>query len=284
MSPRTLHARPLRRLAIAALLGLGALAACGPKRGPTIDDPAAFLAHARARDVPFALQARFSVRIQTEKGDLSTTGGMLLHQPDRLRVEVYSPVGTPLLYLVSDGRALHLWDQTKETFYRGDDAVGVLAELAGGAVGLPDVVALLTGTLPLAEATVLAVESLDEGVVVALQGREGVWVRAIVDPRTELLRSMALYEGAPPPSVAEVPSAEALLSVTYTDLIRVGKSRLPEEIALSVPSLGLNVEVEVVSWDELGRIPDAFGFQPPTGATELDLIKTLQERAARPPP
>jgi hypothetical protein len=62
--------------------------------------------------------------------------------------------------------------------------------------------------------------------------------------------------------------------------MKVGREQLPEELVLTVPTLGWTVELEFDVWDELGVIPNVFTLAPPPGVVEKDLVGAITELAA----
>lgn len=252
------------------------ISACGKRPSGPAADPAAVLAEARARDLPFALRGAFSVTIRRGEAELGTRGGLVLHEPDRFRVEILGPVGTPALIVASDGRAIDVWNAQDQIFYHGPDAASVLAELTGGAVGLSDVVRVLTASLPLPDAPVRSATMEDGALALALAGAEGVDVLARVDAKTGLLAELSVQR-----------DGERLVHLAYGESKKVGRVRLPWLMSLEIPSLSLGLELDVVSWDELGQVPEVFRLTPPAGATEKDLVSSLREaaeKAGRPRP
>jgi len=241
------------------------------------EEARALVERVREHSVPFALQARFAIKVQGPDFSGTTSGAMILLDPDKLRIEVNGPVGTPLFILASDGKALHCWSQRDATFFRGDDGVAVLRELTGGTVATTDLISLLTGTLPLDGAPIVDLGADPDGAVrVVFQAAEGLRVRAAVDPQHELLRRVSLLQMGDDDDGTEV------LRVAYNDLMRVGNNRMPEEIDIEAPTIGWRAALEIHTWDELGRIPDAFALTPPSNAQEKDLVTTLKEMAKQP--
>ena len=268
----------------ALLLVLALLAGCAHHTGTGGPiDPASVVAQARVSTLPFALQGRYSVRIQRGTLDVSTRGGLVLDRvtPDqgaRFRVEVFGPLGTPAFLVASDGTALNVWNQSNATFYRGLDAAAVLQKLTGGAVTLADISRILTGRVPLPNAPLRSSTVDGDAVVLTLDAGQGALVTARVDPRSGLATSLSLQRAEGPP----------LLSVTYGRPMKVGGERLPSALTLTVVPLDLVATVSFESWDELGQIPEVFALQAPTGAVDKDLVEALTELAAqegaRPPP
>ena len=231
----------------------------------------------RQRAVPYALQARFGIRVQGPDFSGTTSGAMILLDPDKLRVEIRSPVGPPLFILASDGKALNAWAQKDSTYFRGDDALAVLKELTGGAVSTEDLIALLTGGLPLDTAQIVDLGANPDGSTrVVFEAIENLQVRASVNSQHEVLEhvSLLLQDGSG--------GEKAVLEVDYADLMKVGNSRLPKVIDIEAPTIGWRATLEIHTWDELGKIPDAFNLQPPAGSTEKDLVETIKKMASQP--
>lgn len=238
----------------------------------------ALVAQARSRTVPQALRATLGISVQGPTTSGSTRGGLITHRPDDLRVDVFTPLNTPLAYLASDGQALHVWLQQKQTFYRGDDVGAVLDELLGGLAGVGDLIDLLTGTLPLREAPVLdARYDTERGQLrVVLQGPPPVQIQAWLTPAEDgaLLQTLLVLQ---PPAEAPLVRAE------YTDYMRVEGVMLPKAIDLTLPALGWTIGLRIDTWNALGQIPDVFQLSPPPGAVEKDLIESLRELAEAQP-
>jgi len=291
---------PTTRRAVLSSLALGLVAAAvlpgmgcahrprtGRGSGASPEQLQATVAAARLADGPFALQGHFTVHLDSPGTSGSTKGALVLHQPDRFRIEILSPLGTPMVLVASNGKALNAWTQKDNRFFRGADADRVLGQLTGGAVALSDVNAMLTGLLPLPQAPVRDLSEDGDGLVhLTLDAPEQVEVRAVLDPHTELTRELQVVRtGGPalvmPESVGlpALPTGETLVELRYAETMRVGRSRLPATIRLSLPTLGWKIELEFLSWDELGQIPEVFDLGPPPGAHEEDLVAALQRMA-----
>lgn len=273
------RSRGLRSGGTAALgLMLVAGVACHGKRQIRMaqDDPDALVAQLRARPLPYALQARFHVRVSGPGLSGTTSAALILSRPDRLNVNVQTPLSTPLLYLATDGKVLNAYTQQDSTFYRGDNALSVLHELTGGAVSVGDLLLVLTGSLPLPEAKVLDVTVDGEAIAMTLEGPGGAHVRAWIDPRTELVRRLEIVRLA-----AAGDELETVVSMSITDAMHFQGGWLPEEMVLDLPTLGWRIDLSFHTWDELGVIPDVFLLQPPAGSVEKDLVTTLKALAAK---
>jgi hypothetical protein len=263
------------RVALSLMLVAGV--ACHGKRQMRMahDAPDALVAQLRARPLPYALQARFHVRVAGPGLSGTTSAALILSRPDRINVNVQTPLSTPLLYLATDGKVLNAYTQQDSTFYRGDDALSVLHELTGGAVSVGDLLLVLTGSLPLPDAKVLDVKVDGEAIAMTFEGPGGANIRAWIDPRTELVRRLEVARVA-----ADSNDLETVVSVAITDAMHFQGGWLPEEMVLDLPTLGWRIELLFHTWDELGVIPDVFVLQPPAGSVEKDLVTTLKELAA----
>ena len=266
------------------LLGLLLATGCSQKRRirMAVEQPDALVEDLRKRPLPYALKALFNVRVEGPELQGTTSAGMVLARPNRFNINVQTPLRTPLLYLASDGRVMHAYTHQDTTFYEGNDALAVLGELSGGAAGVPDMLLMLTGSLPLPEAEVESVGVENDLIHVELLGPENSTVSAWVDPKTDLFRRIevrSMRDGTlgEPWVIAEIPNA-----------MHFQGGWLPEELNIQLPSLGWKIELTFHTWDELGVIPDVFVLEPPPGSTRLDLVETLRsmadEQGVRPRP
>jgi hypothetical protein len=251
--------------------------ACGPKKVSKVE-AVSVVDELRGRPLPRALQARFQIRMGGDGQTGSTSGAIITHMPDQFRLEILTPLGTPMISVASDGAAIHAWSQQRAAFYRGDDALEVLGELTGGAVGMTDVLQLLTGGLPLPDAPILSTEATDEGVVFVLEAPEDVRIRALVMPQKMLVRRVEIGK-APTADSAEISELFAVFDIA--DHMRIDGAMYPEELTISVPPVGWVIELTFHTWDELGQIPDVFELSAPPDAHQEDLERTLRDAAER---
>ena len=273
--PRMQITRSLRRVVLGLVLAVP-MVGCGPKKIPAA--AADQVVHEiRSRKLPRALQARFQIRVESNGQSGSTKGAIITHVPDQFRLEILTPLGTPMLSVASNGTAVHAWSQQLNTFFRGDDALAVLSELTGGAVTMSDVLQLLTGGLPLPDAPVLETTAREEGVWLVLAGPSDVRVRALVSPKKRLVRRVEIGRAATAES-AEMVDLVAVFDVS--DHMRIDGALYPEEMTIDIPPLGWTLELTFHTWDELGQIPAVFEMPVPPGANVADLEQTLRKAAA----
>lgn len=280
----------MMRKAWICLVGLTllCLGACG-KRGSyrlVVEDPAAVVAGVRARKMPENLQASFRIELTGPEGGGSTVGGMVVARPDRIRMDIQTPFRTPLFIMATDGKALHVWDQQRSTFLRGDDAIGVLGEMTGGAVVVADLATMLIGGLPLPGATVGGVGVVGERVEVRLNAPGGLVVQAGLEPRRLLVEDLRIGRGD---AACVGCSLEPVFArVNIEEHVLVNGDWLPQELRIELPGAGWTIELSVKAWEQLSQVPDVFTLAPPPGATEADLIQrvkqAVEKRAAYPAP
>ena len=258
---------------------------CAKPRGPVVPvgDPDVVVAMARARTITGAANARFSVTLNTGKRDFTIPASLLMSHPDRFRIEFYTPFGTPLLTATSDGASLHAWNQRDRVFYEGHQASQVLKELAGGEVGIDDFLAILTAKLPLADAEILHIGRTvfdDDGIVIVMFGPDDIRVRAVIDPKTGMVRRLRVDPPSDEVDYAE-PSTPPIVQVTYAGQVREGKAFLPAEMFVELPRLGWSIRMVSKKWTRLDTAPDAFGLSAPPGAKVQDLRTTLEEMSTQ---
>jgi hypothetical protein len=256
---------------------------CAKPRGPmvSVGDPEVVVALARSRPMMDAMNGRFSLTVNTGEREVTVPLSMLLDHPDRFRIELYSPFGTPLMTATSNGTALHVWSQRDRVFYAGHEASAVLKRITGGEVGIDDFLAILTGKLPLVDAEILHIGRTvfdDDGVVIVMLGPDEIRVRAVIDPKSGLVRQMRVD---PPSEQAgyEEPKGDPILQVTYEGQIRQEKVLLPASILVEMPRIGWVVQMNAKRWGALSEVPEVFDLTAPPSATIKDLRKTLEEMA-----
>ncbi len=261
------------------------LVGCFKPRGPVIHvmDPETVVMIARTRAIPPTLRARFSIRISTPERSATIPGSLLLQHPDHLRAEVYTPFGTPLLYLVSDGEGLHAWDQRQQVFYQGDYAGMVLQNLTGGAVGLEDLLSVFMARLPMPDSEILHTGRTvfeDGGVELMLMGPDEMSIRSVVHPSTGVLLRLQVWEGAAESDLTHA-AGGMILDVEYEGELRIGRVRLPERVVMSLPQIGWKVTINYRSWSAVDVDPGVFQLAPPPGSRVMDMAEALQQAAER---
>jgi outer membrane lipoprotein-sorting protein len=98
------------RPALVAAAALVFLPGCGPKRVPKAD-AVHVVDELRSRSLPRSMQARFQIRLGGGGQSGSTSGAIITHMPDQFRLEILTPLGTPMISVASNGQSIHAWSQ-----------------------------------------------------------------------------------------------------------------------------------------------------------------------------
>ena len=247
------------------------LLACGDKPGPRASGDARSIAEeAWAREVPFALQGGYSISVDAPKLGVggTTRGGLVVHRPEKFRLEIFSPLGSPLFYAASD-EALSFYLVTEDTYFHTENAEVLLRGVTGGSAGLQDLISLITGRLPFqdAELTDAVRNRKDQESTFTFAGPEGTKAVVVLDERTLTNKTIDAYDG----------SGRLVLHAEYEDYMKVGRSRLPEEALIQVPLIEFEMELEFDTWDELGVIPDVFTLPDPGSVKQVDLDELVEK-------
>lgn len=252
------------------------LVACGPhtsERPPRVyTDATELMAAARARALPAALAGSYGIHIESPLLGIqgTTRGGLLVQEPNRFRLDVMSPFGTPLVYAVSDGVGFNIFVVNKNTLYATPDAEALLRDASGGAAGLADIVAVLVGRAPFAEREVIDVQDGEGEFVYTFAGPEGTRAELALDDADATTRRIAAYDAA---------GALALRAV-YSEPLKIEGASLPGEVDVEVPALQLTVELSFKSWSPTEPGPEVFQAPAAAGAAAVDLGELLRKARA----
>jgi hypothetical protein len=248
-----------------------ALLACvhkGLPPSPRADELDAILARATSRVLPApGVKATFRIDVRWREEGGSTVGAFVLHPPDDLRVEIMTPLHTPLVLAATDGTAVHAYLAKGNVFLRGDDAVDALEAFAGGAIRPDDLIDLLAGIPPLDGSAPVWKEGIPGGVRATYEGPAGTTVRIDVDAPTAALRSFEVHYGD-----------EQLFVATYGEPVKGA----PYPRSLRVRSTRLALALDFQHWEELGAAPNVFLLTPPPNSVERDLLEALEELGSVP--
>ncbi len=194
---------------------------------------------------------RADVRVQLASG-LSARGVLAVAPPDRLRLDVFGPIGGPVLMVVSDGTALRSWQAEGNRWTVFPDADTEMGAFLPGleAAGLDLLVRLLLGYAP----QVAPTSGTPDGVV-AWAGPQGSEVRARLDPGTARLAEVIAGRtgGAAPWLVLEntpggLPEA------------------LPARVVVTLPGRGPTT-LSIAGWTPFTPEDSVFAVAPPPGST-----------------
>jgi hypothetical protein len=240
-----------------AWLMLVALVACPGRHTaePAPGSPESVLAAARARVVPDPLKSRFAIKLRSKPLDLaaSTNGGLIVDRPGQGRVDLFGPLGGPIVTVASDGAGLSVVLTNAKRQLLATDAEVVIREATGGVASLDDAFAVLSGDLPFDAAEVREVELLavddpvHPGLVrVSLDGPKQTRVEVWLDPVDATLRELVALDKKGTP----------VMSAKYDPYELVGTDLLPTRVELYVPALDLLVETRYRNWSVMETPPE----------------------------
>lgn len=249
------------------LILLALLAACAPLHAPA-PAPAVppgmaqkLLERLAAEAGAFgSLQGLAKVRVTSGGRTLSATQVLLAKKPDRLRSEVLSPFGQPMLLLASDGTDLEVLVPSEGRFYRGEATPENIRRFTHLPLGLTDLVHLLLYQVPLPAAQGGRVEGVSGGLYrLRLQGAGDGRQEFYFDSRLHLVRALYYREGT------------LLLRVRYGKFSD-GAHPFPRHIEVELPQQGAKASLTFSDLRTNVAIPaERFVLNPPAGAAVLPI-------------
>jgi len=219
---------------------------------------ALLLAGCAARAVPleplaaapegYALAGRMALKVRAPGLSGTVQASLVLCRPDRLFLQVRSPLGPVLAQGTIDARRAALVVPPEARAFVADAPEAALRTLTGGALGVDGLLALLTARLP------ADLRRVGEPSALAFEAPGGRRVLAHVDRRGRLAGVDLLG-----------PDEATLATLRYAGRRRAGRLPLPRRIAARIPGLGLAAEADLHSWEILGEVPAIFTTAIPPG-------------------
>ncbi|MBM4285405.1 MAG: hypothetical protein FJ128_09175 [Deltaproteobacteria bacterium] len=142
---------------LAALLSLTLLALAGcrtlpPPVTPALDSPEAVLTRLKARQLDVkTFEAKGRLTLMAPQRNVSGTGLLKASFPSSLRVDLLDLLGRAALLFFSDGREVQVLFPRDGKLLQGDATPANLAAFLPPGVTLPQVLRLLTGSLPFSQ-------------------------------------------------------------------------------------------------------------------------------------
>jgi outer membrane lipoprotein-sorting protein len=208
-----------------------------------------------------SLKGVAKVKIANGGRSFSATQILLVQKPDRLRTEVLSFFGQPMLLLATDGAELTVFSTTKSTFYRGPATPRNLQRILRVPLRLDDLVHVLLYQVPVIEYERSSLgPGKPEGSLLTLFGDEGRRQTLRFDGRRRLVEA-DYFRGE-----------KHLLRITYGGFADQNGRSFPRTVHLDAPPL--NAEASVVFSDVTTNvtIPESrFSLTPPPGTKVLPI-------------
>ncbi len=142
----------MRKILYLFLAGFLLWASCLPPRllPPEKPDPEFLLQQLQIRAQKFnGLKGVAQVRITKQDKSFSSENILFLRRPAWLRAESLSPLGTPQLYLLTDGKEMKIYYPAENKYYWGAADSQPFSNLFPLSMNLADVVSLFLGSPPL---------------------------------------------------------------------------------------------------------------------------------------
>jgi outer membrane biogenesis lipoprotein LolB len=245
-------------------------------QAPVADDP---LQVARERPVPPKVQGKFSFTFRSgEDFDVSTGGVVILDRPGRGHLAVLGPLGGPLATLQTSegGAAVSLARQ--QHHFVAEDAESVLRETTSGLVGVDDLLGLFVGDLPMDEAPTLTRHVREDGLLeVVLDGPDATTLVLEVDPSSATPRRLRAMDAD---QKVMLDAKYAPFELQQLSAEPVG-TWMPTDLDLSLPGMGLQLELHMKSWTVPDPMPEVFGLAAPQGFNSSPLEEAIRMWGAR---
>ena len=201
-----------------------------------------------------SLQGVARVKVELGGKSVSSTQVLLAEKPDRLRAEVLSPFGQPVMLAASDGADISLLVPGKGKFYRGAASAKNLQRVFRVPLRLIDLVHILLYQVPLGAYDSRNLTVNDKGEYVLTLSGPGARREELVFDAERRLVGADYFVGA-----------EALLRVDYGKFTS-GSPAFPKSVSLEMPAQEAKASVVFSDVKTNVAIPAArFQLTPPAG-------------------
>ena len=210
----------------------------------------------------FSFRAVGTIRVQGGKQRWSGKAFLLSEFPDSLRLEVVGLFGNPVLYAVSDGHQLTIWEPGREQAYQGLASSGTLARLIKLPLQDREALLLLAGIVPLWHRVQAKLFRLSNAETFMLQLenkparlRQRIWLEGedLIVTRFErvqdnerkfeaTLSDFVAIDGSFYPRSVVMEGGQAHISIRYQQFA------INEDLDASVFHLALPEGIEIVPW------------------------------------
>lgn len=188
---------------------------------------------------------------------------LFVKRPAFLRLETLGPLGTPQLYLVTDGRELSLYDPGENRYYRGPATARHLSSALPVVLEPEEVVALLLGGLPLIDHETSSLRGDRE---------KGLWILDLISTARGERQSLWVHPQSFQILRAESRRPGSSRCLIFSDFSQVQGIFFPKKIQLTSlePKSEISVEYEEVELNP-GWGNEDFQLPVPRGAKVIPL-------------
>ncbi len=184
---------------------------------------------------------------------------LFARRPASLRVESLSPLGTPLLYLVTDGKEIRLYNPEENRYYQGDYQPGSLSFALPMELHPSEVVNFLLGGGPSADPDKISLRP---------DSSEGLWVLELHSPSRGVTETLWVHPQSFQILRADLHRSSLSYRISFSDFRQVKERPFPHRMRLSSEDSRTRIsvvfpEVELnPDWE-----PKDFTLPLPQGAT-----------------
>ena len=205
------------------------------------------------------LKGLAQVRVSSPERSFHGQQVLFARRPAFLRVESLSPLGTPLLYLVTDGKEIRLYNPEENRYYQGDYRPGSLSFALPMDLYPSEVVNFLLGGGPLADPDKISLRP---------DSREGLWVLELHSPSRGVTETLWVHPQSFQILRAELRRPSLSYRISFSDFRQAKEILFPHRMRLSSEDSRTRISVvfpEVELNPDWG--PQDFTLPLPQGAT-----------------
>ncbi len=250
------------------LAGVAFLSACAtlPMPPSAPPSPDALLYEVRLRRAFFqGLKGLAWVRVESPQSRIRVQEVLLVQRPGLLRMETLGPLGTPQLYVVTDGREVSIYHPGENRYFRGPYAAHSLPP----PLALPfrlkseEIASFLLGIPPLMDPVQISVTR---------DLQEGLWILEMASAGEEFQQTLWIHPQSFAILRGNVHRPGISYEYTFSDFRTVNGLEFPHKLSLDAPSSETRIRVE---YGEMELNPSwgakDFLLPPPRGAMIVPL-------------
>jgi outer membrane lipoprotein-sorting protein len=209
------------------------------------------------------LKGLAQVKVSSTEKNFSAQEVLFVRRPAFLRIESLGPLGTPQLYLVTDGHELSLYNPGENRYYLGQATARHLSSALPVSLEPEEVVAFLLGGLPLSDYEISSVRADRE---------EGLWILDLISTSRGERQSLWIHPQSFHILSAEFHRPGSSHRLTFSDFHQVQGFLFPKRIHFTSLESKAQISAE---YQEVELNPDwkkeDFHLPVPRGARVIPL-------------
>lgn len=209
------------------------------------------------------LKALAEVKVSSRQRELNGQQVLLVRRPTSLRLESLSPVGTPLLYAVTDGGNLNLYLPGDHRYYQGSFQAGAHFLALPPDLPAEDMISFLLGGVT---------EKKFAKVTVASDRRKGLWVVEQSSPSGDEIQTLWVEPGSFSLHQVEVQSPHLSYRAEFSQFQDEKGFPFPRRLMLTSPQIQARIALDYRELELNPQWTDQdFHLPVPRGATVLPI-------------